>query len=513
MKKHIYYKIIASVFCLFTLFGCTHILDEEPMNITTPQNFWVSSANAESALAGDYGLLKDQILREGNFMLWGDFTAMTFMDSQHWIVNYIEGNGNYCLAYWFSSRNWKNFYRAANWALSIEKHVSEMPDSKFSSIEEKNRIIGEAAFIRSLSYFYMVRIWGDVPIQDEVLESSDQLIKDGYVVTKPRENELKVLDYALAAANKSISLLKYSSPGDPRWGIQANKASAEALKTHITLWYASRDNGNPAMLAQAVESANSVINNSNASLIDYKTTGDGKAGFDLMCKGQSKTSLFEINVSSDTNEAFRLGQGHTALVLTQPFFKDPNTNGGIIISNNYYGKTFMNADPARANDVRKTLFFSDFNLSSGVSSLLKYSQYTQDSQSPSDNFARFSESNVLIFRLADIYLLRAEANMKLGNTEAAVADLNTIRSMANVPNYTGATTPAALTKAIFDERAIEFVGEGQSGFDRTRMNYWTGVSWENPDRLAKKGNFWPVEPGDISINSALVQTEYWQGKL
>lgn len=511
MKKYTYRKITALIFGFFSLFGCTDMLDQEPLGLATPQNFWVSQANVESALAGDYALLKEALTRDSNFLLWGEFTGMTFMDSQFWIVDYIEGSGNYVLAYRDDSRNWKGFYRSANWALSIEKHVSEMPDSAFRSKAEKNRLIGEAAFIRSLSYFYLARIWGDAPIVDEVIESSDQLIKDGYIVTKPRENELKVLDFSLAAANKAISLLEYSSPGAPKWAITANKASAEALKAHITLWYASRDQGYPAMLAQALASANSVIGNSHASLIDY--VNEGVDGFNDMCIGQSKTGLFEINISSAMNESYRVDGGDqtmTGLTLTDPFFLNPNSLAPII-SDDFYGKDMMNSNPDRDNDKRKELFFSDFD-SNEQSSLLKYSQATRDGQS-SDPYARFSESNILIFRLADVYLLRAEANMKLGNTAAAISDLNMIRSKANVPDYTGPTDITSLTKAIFDERAIEFVGEGQAGFDRIRMNYYAGVSWMNPGRISHQGCFWPVAPAIISINPAIIQTDYWKGKL
>jgi hypothetical protein len=510
MKNYKHSKIAVLIFGLFCLFSCTDMLDQEPLGLATPQNFWVSQANVESALAGDYALLKETLIKDSNFMLWGEFTGMTFMDSHFWIVDYIEGSGNYVLAYRDDSRNWKGFYRAANWALSIEKHVSEMPDSDFRSKVEKNRLIGEAAFIRSLSYFYLARIWGDAPIVDEVIETSDQLIKDGYIVTKPRENELKVLDFALAAANKAISLLEYSTPGAPKWAITANKASAEALKAHITLWYASRDHGNPAMLAQALVAANSVIQNSNASLIDY--VNEGAEGFNDMCIGQSKTGLFEINISSAMNESYRVGGDNTmtGLTLTDPFYLNPNQNAPVI-NDDFYGKDMMNSNPDRDNDKRKELFFSDFD-SNEQSSLMKYSQATRDGQS-TDPYARFSESNILIFRLADVYLLRAEANMKLGNTATAVSDINMIRSKANVPDYTGPTDLTSLTKAIFDERAIEFVGEGQAGFDRIRMNYYAGVSWMTPSRISHQGYFWPVAPSIISINAAIVQTDFWKGKL
>ncbi|MFV8346307.1 RagB/SusD family nutrient uptake outer membrane protein [Flavobacterium sp. ZB4P13] len=511
MKKNIKIKVSVLVLGLFSMIGCTDMLDQEPLNIATPDNFWINQPNAESAVAGCYGLLKNTLIDDTAFLYWGEFTGMTFMNSRNWITDYIEGSGNYVLAYRDNTRNWKGFYRAANWALAIEKHVSEMPDSKFKSKAEKDRIIGEAAFIRSLSYFYMARIWGDVPIVTEVIETSDQLIKDGYVVTKPREDEKKVLAHALEAANKAIGLLQYSSPGQPRWAIQANKGSAEALKAHIALWYASRDNDNPQMIAQAIAAATSVINNSNASLIDY--VSEGEDGFNAMCVGQSKTGLFEINISSDVNESFRVSAGdntHTGLTLNYPIFFG-YSGSAPLIDPDFYGSLMMDSDNSRDNDKRKELFFSEYN-TKPESYLRKYSQRTKDPNA-SDAYATFSESNILIFRLADIYLLRAEANMKLNNPGAAVADINTIRSKANVPDYMGATDRTSLTKAIFDERAIELVGEGQSGFDRIRMNYFTGVNWANPARNAKEGYFWPVHPDIISINPAIVQTDYWKGKL
>jgi hypothetical protein len=113
-----------------------------------------------------------------------------------------------------------------------------------------------------------------------------------------------------------------------------------------------------------------------------------------------------------------------------------------------------------------------------------------------------------------MYLLRAEANAKMNKGVEAVADLNLIRSKAGVPAYTGATDRASMIKAIFDERAIEFVGEAHAGYDRIRMDYYyEGVPWMNINRIQKKGYYWPVHPDIISINPSIVQTEYWRGKL
>jgi hypothetical protein len=410
--------------------------------------------------------------------------------------------------------NWKNFYRAANWAYTIEQYITDMPVDMFDSQAEKDRLLGEAAFIRSLTYFYMARIWGDVPIVEQSIESSDQLIsEDGYIVENARVDELEVLDYALEAVNKSIGLLQYSSPGASNWAITANKASAEALKAHITLWYAGRDNDNPEMIQQAIDATTSVINNSGASLIDY--VNEGEEGFDEMCIGQSKTGLFEINISSDMNESFRLIQyddNHTGLTLNYPVWQSVNTGISPYMDPDFYGNEMMATDADRANDVRKDLFFYEYGTNTDYAYLQKYSHSAQDEASE-DAYAQFSESNILIFRLADMYLLRAEANARKGVSGPAISDLNTIRSKANVPDYTGGTDRESLMKAIFDERAIEFVGEAHSGYDRIRMDYYDGVPWANQARNAKKGYFWPILPAVISRNPSILQTEYWRGKL
>lgn len=510
--KNIYRLIIALSF--LGTFGCTDLLDQEPVSITHPDVFWSSQDDAQQALAGAYGLFKTSIMTHSNFLLWGEFPAMTFMNSNNWIVNYIEGSGNYVLAYRDPSRDWKNFYRAANWANTIEHYVEEMSVDKFTSRAEKNRIIGEAAFIRSLSYFWMARIWGNVPIVTESIETSDQLVgDDGYIKTIPRSNELDVLKHSLEAVDKSIKLLAYSTPDHNKWAINANKASAEALKAHICLWYAGRDKDNVEMVKNCIDAATSVIDNSNAELIDY--VAEGKNGFDAMCKGQSKTGLFEINIDFGMSESFRMSSGdsyHTGLTLNYPIWKDKNTNRSPKIDPDFYGNEFMANDDDRKDDVRKDLFFYDYSTPDD-NFLMKYSHQTDDPSSE-DAYANFSESNILLMRLADIYLLRAEAYARQNKPTEAVADLDLIRSKANVPAYTGATDRTSLMKAIFEERAIEFVGEGQSAYDRIRMDYYfEGVPWMNQNRITKRGYFWPVASGIISVNPAIVQSEYWRGKL
>ncbi|WP_186757690.1 RagB/SusD family nutrient uptake outer membrane protein [Echinicola salinicaeni] len=507
-------KINIAILTLFStlIFSCNSILDQEPVSITHPDVYWSSQSEAEQALAGSYALFKYAMTYQANFLHWGEFPAKTLMDSKFWITNYIEGSGNYVLPYRGNTQEWKHFYRAANWAYTIEQYVEGMPEELFTTSQEKNRILGEAAFVRALSYFYMTRIWGEIPIVHESIESSDQLItEDGYIVEVARSKEKEVLEYILETTEKSIGLLEYASPGSNNWAITANKASAEALKAHVLLWYASREGGNNELVQQSIDAATSVINNSNTSLVDYVT--EGQEGFEKMIKGQSKTGLFEININAGMDESFRLSKGggnHTGMTLDQPILNG-NNGAGPKGNPDFYGFEFM-IEPERENDVRKELFFNEFDKMGNQTFPLKYSLSSDDPASE-DPYAVFSESNILIFRLADIYLLRAEAYTKLGQYSEAIEDLNLIRSKAGVPDYSGTLDERGLIKAIFDERAIELVAEAHVAYDRIRMDYFEGVSWMNSDRKAKDGYFWPVSIDVILRNPSIVQTEYWQGRL
>src|SRR5690606_4284176 len=99
MKKINKITVITLFSFLFSLSSCTDILDQEPVSITHPDVFWDSQSNAEQALAGAYGLFKNAITYQANFLYWGEFPAMTFMNSRNWVTDYIEGSGNYVLAY------------------------------------------------------------------------------------------------------------------------------------------------------------------------------------------------------------------------------------------------------------------------------------------------------------------------------------------------------------------------------------------------------------------------------
>jgi starch-binding outer membrane protein, SusD/RagB family len=118
----------------------------------------------------------------------------------------------------------------------------------------------------------------------------------------------------------------------------------------------------------------------------------------------------------------------------------------------------------------------------------------------------------MVLRLAEQYLIRAEANAQQGNTGAALYDLNVIRKRANLQNYSGATDESSLLTAILHERQVELFTEwGHRWLDLIRTGNGNSVmSLVTP----QKGGTWnsdgyqllyPIPQSELSVDYNLSQ--------
>jgi hypothetical protein len=116
----------------------------------------------------------------------------------------------------------------------------------------------------------------------------------------------------------------------------------------------------------------------------------------------------------------------------------------------------------------------------------------------------------MVLRLAEQYLIRSEALTEQGKIIAAVADLNTIRNRAQLPNYAGSLDKPSVLNAIMHERQTEFFTEwGHRWFDLKRTAsidsimkiaaLAKGITW-NPD-----AQLYPIPQSELSNNSNLKQ--------
>lgn len=110
------------------------------------------------------------------------------------------------------------------------------------------------------------------------------------------------------------------------------------------------------------------------------------------------------------------------------------------------------------------------------------------------------------FRLAEMYMIRAEANNELGNTALAIADLNLVRARVfSPPKPTTAVTQAQVRDAILNERLFEFTWEGKRRQDLIRANKFTSGTWYAKTTFTPFRVLFPIPQTQIETNPQLVQ--------
>jgi len=111
----------------------------------------------------------------------------------------------------------------------------------------------------------------------------------------------------------------------------------------------------------------------------------------------------------------------------------------------------------------------------------------------------------MILRLGEQYLIRAEASAELGNTAAALADLNVVRARAGLAAVTVSSPAAALT-AIMHERQIELFTEwGNRWYDLKRTGTATAVLSSEKTAWQANAELYPVPRTQLSVNPLLTQ--------
>lgn len=530
MKKILY--VLAVVTLLGT--GCKKdFLSPDQIDLVYNEVFWKTEKDAEKAVLGTYALYRGLMV---NAQLYNRGDVTTGLLNRGW-------NGGSSDAFYkpgdfanVSSTNkswgsiesyadWNAFYKVvAQTNLVIDK-VEAMPENVFKN-GSKNKLLGEAYFLRALTYYNIANFWGNAPLITESIESSSQVISpDNMLINVGRSSDKEITAQVLADAGKAAELLSYGIPGSAEWGIRANKGSAQALQGYANLWMAflkKRDGEAPAEnIAAAVTALEGAVTKGNYSLAPYTN----ETAILNMYRGQSSEAVFELNISLDQKESYRADQGGIEQITAKlpPLDGDVTKDRANFINwVPYNRKEFVY--PEYPEDRRADLFwdawssiynepFSDVSAvatdRNKVTWMKKFASFTVDPARQWNEYnAYFAEANVPIFRFTDIKLLLAEAYVKNNNSPAALPIINEIRDRAGLLPFSGAD----VLEEVLRQRTAELIGEGKIFFDYVRNNYWPFSSAMTPDRYAQKGYYWPVSGNIITTNKLVGQTPYWNGK-
>lgn len=448
-------KIVLAI-VLFSVMSCSQdILEKDPLSSFSAQGFYKTTSDAQ---AGVYGIYEStQSNYRVNFSYWGEGRADAVETNHSGDPLILKQN---TLNKTMNSAQWNSLYQTISRANYAIKYVPEVSQSEFGL-----QLIGQAKALRALSYFYAVRIWGDVPLITEPYESVEQeLFVD-------RTDQEVVLDQIIEDLIYAAENCRDSYGGD-RDRIIITKGAANALLTQVYMWRKDYQNANLY--------ADKVLENSLYSLVSISDWSK------IFTSGYSNESIFEVGYNEVQTNALRVLY---ALGSDSDYFPS---------------EKFRNS--FEEGDLRKTMIFDTTSVE--PRKIWKYfgEGFNDESPDPSAN-------NIVLVRLADIILLKAEAQNQLGLTAEALDLLNIIRDRAGLPDLDEAGANEAygdVEGAILHERSIELSYEGHRWFDLVRTGKAIEVM-QPINGLNDEANLvWPIHEDALNRNPNLDQNSFYQ---
>lgn len=317
----------------------------------------------------------------------------------------------------------------------------------------RQQLTGEMEFSRALCYFYLVNIFGDVPLVTTTGYQKNAVmartpVADVYtqIITDLKDAQAK-LNAAYPAADR----------GRP------NKWTAAALLARVYLYR--------QQWQQAADAASSVINSGAYTLESDLNKVFSPAGNGVIWE------LMPVQASYNTAEG-------ATFIPSSATVKPP------------YALTTYLLNAFEPGDKRKSSWLGK-NTVSGTAYYYPYKYKVRSGTTK-------TEANIVL-RLAEQYLIRAEAQAQLGNTTDALSDLNKIRVRAGLPALSGLNKQDCLT-AIMKENRIEFFAEwGHRWFDLKRTGQADGVLGAEKTNWQPYAAFYPIPQSELLENVNLVQ--------
>lgn len=336
---------------------------------------------------------------------------------------------------------WTRWYKTIGRAT---KSIEFTEGSDLTDTNLKNRLIGEAKFLRAVSYFYLVRGWGDVSIQERDVTSR-----------APKADVYAYIEQDLKDAMKVLPT-KYTDSKDLG---RATMGAAQGLLSKVYLYQGKWQ--------EAYDNASLVISNTSYG---YKLADDYATIWRAEGRNNSE-SLFEIQAGG--SPAFGVKQ----------YSQTQGARGGTGWGWGFNTPTqdLLNAfnaeqstQPGVTGDVIRrdaTIIFNNSVLYDGYEvKNCENPMYNMKAYSSANKGATFTDKSIRYLRLGEIYLIKAEAANELGlvtGENGALAALKKIRDRAKLKEVT-TTNKDELRKAIWHERRLELAFEHDRWFDLVR---------------------------------------------
>ena len=548
------YKIALAICMTCGFASCSDFLEIEPQNEIILEKFWNEKADVDAIIGGCYSALQDEGVIK-RMMVWGEFRSDNISVGRN-----IQQDGSLekVLKENIDAKNtytdWSGFYEVINRCNTVIKYapgVAEVDPAYTQSELQAN--IAEMVALRSLSYFYLIRTFRDVPFSREAYTDDDQ--KMDLPATKFDAVVDSLIDDLESVKNNAVKRYPVTKPL-----YQTGRVTQDfihALLCELYLW--KKDYQNCIRYADMVIAAKKVIYEENrlqktSSTISQTNDVEEKYNGYPLVSNSSQVNYFgdayDTLFGYDNDNQDELNQ---EIIFQLIFDDDPQgssmrQNGAV---NTFYGNSQSNIGFVAPSD----FIFDDYDEKKGEvwaeknkkldsriffdcdvddKSINKYKTRTLTIESASSSSTpRYSYgstypqnqngSNWIIYRLSDIMLMKAEAL-----TQQTFSLVNAINKralcqskLADTLLATDYTTKSLMEELVYQERQRELMFEGKRWYDLVRISQRTGNTQKLSTAARRKATtgadlianllakmdaiYWPYNLDEIKVNSNLVQ--------
>lgn len=325
------------------------------------------------------------------------------------------------------------------------------------------QLLGETLFCRAFVNFYLVNIWGNaIPL----ITGSDVDVNR----TAPSVLQQQVYEHIITDLLKAQELLTKTYPVGYNKG-RPNVMAVNALLARVYLYQ--------ARYGDAVIQATTVIGSNLYTPLTAPASVFVTANKEIIWQLIPPTNTTGATEPVGDAKLYLLAANSLTPQLRAAFEPGDLRRQAWVVDNTYLGVTYTTANKyKRSNNSTVTVEY-----------------YT-------------------VLRLAEQYLIRAEANTRLGNTQAAITDLNIIRTRASLPNLPLTLTQQECMHAVEQERRVELFTEwGHRWFDLKRWPGFVNINNSRADEVLgafkpdwqSTDQWYPVPRSELQLNPFLVQ--------
>lgn len=435
MKKILY---ICCWLCgVWTLTSCDSFLEADPKGVYTEENYFTTEQSVIDAISGLYGILIVE-----DYVAFGDYAWDICSDDMFRAGDHAEKEA--IETFTFDAGNaqlkagWSWKYEMVSRANNILIHLPEMTSI---SDDIKNRSLGETYFFRAFAYWWLYLPYGEVPL---ILE--DDVKNANY--NKPKASLNEVLAQIESDLQKAAQYLPETSTAG-----RINRGTAYAYLTQLYMHWSCIEN-NEDKLQKAIDAGTQVTGNDN-----YRLSANYQDNFRQVTEGLHEMLLYVTSSSTWRN---------TSTI----YYFSPRSLGGWNFFHPLPGLFEAFGDDPRRE---MTMWAAGDQIQVGPD-LINYDPNSSETGYHFNKYTTFTSEGLLNFdlliplmRSADVYLLVAEAKIRLSGAGAGDQEINAVRARVGLPPISNAG-PEELIK----ERRLELAGENRRHFDLVR---WDKIGW------------------------------------